>query len=92
MALRFSGRLMVIQRLDPRFSTRTLEVSVMAFVRLLFPSDNRTRRTKEGSASIREASWFETPLGAAPHHEEQPHREEARAPEQAERWRGGGER
>jgi hypothetical protein len=28
-ALRFSGRLMVIQRLDPRFSTRTLEVSVM---------------------------------------------------------------
>jgi hypothetical protein len=31
----------VIQRLDPRFSTRTLEVSVMAFVRLFRLADIR---------------------------------------------------
>src|SRR5580704_1430951 len=52
-ALRFSGRLMVILRLDPRFSMRTLGVSVMVLVR---PCDwqiiEHERRLNTPSATI----------------------------------------
>jgi hypothetical protein len=51
MALRFSGRLMVIQRLDPRFSTRTLEVSVMVFPPVIASDSEAIQKAEDWIAS-----------------------------------------
>src|ERR1700754_1050385 len=50
IALRFSGRLMVTQSAEARFSMRTLDVSVMGFPACCL-ADHRTRSAKVGACS-----------------------------------------